>query len=112
MEVRSDNVDGRLRSTTRENVKARDYGKHIAVVPVRDPARDAVHGARCGILFLLAKPTDRNVIFDISDRDPRAEGLLQDAGRIESLAPEALSRTAHLASEEDALVRFTHDLVA
>ena len=43
MEVRSDNVDGKLRSTTRENVKTRGYGKHIAVVPVRDPARDAVH---------------------------------------------------------------------
>ena len=35
MEIRSDDVDGKMRSTTSVNAKARDYDKHVFFSPSR-----------------------------------------------------------------------------
>ena len=110
MQDPSDNVDGRLRSTTsviRQYVKARNGGVHAASIQRRC---ELLHG---GVQddSRLSKPAWRNVIVDLSKRDV-AEWLLQYVLLIHELAAEALPQTTQLASEQNVKVSLLHHLDA
>ena len=110
MEIRSDDVDGRLRSTTSVNAKARDYGRHIFIHP--EPVDHASLLDDFSTHIVRAEPTYRHVIEVILDNDTISEGLAQKIAHTDPNRPEAFFLTAHLASEEDVRVTMLNDVVA
>ena len=110
MEIRSDDVDGKLRSTTSVNAKARDYGRHIFIHP--EPVDNASLLDDFSTHTVIAEPTYRHVIQVILDHDTISEGLAQKVRHTDPNRPEAFFLTAHLASEEDVRFTFLNDVVA
>ena len=110
MEIRSDDVDGRLRSTTSVNAKARDYGRHIFIHP--EPVDHASLLDEFSTHIAIAEPTYRHVIQLTLDQDILSERLAQNVIHLDSNCPESFLFTAHLASEEDVRVTFLNDVAA
>ena len=88
MEIRSDDVDGRLRSTTSVNAKARDYGRHIFIHP--EPVDHASLLDDFSTHTVMAEPTYRRVIQVSLDHDIQSEGLAQKVKQTDPNRPGAL----------------------